>query len=226
MLVSDFSRKALESDDHPVAVLETISGIGQAALFHWPSYYLDEDDPIDDRIFEVVAKNNVRLLVPGDRLDAETVVIVRPKPLGWLPDSIPTVKCHSVFVIDSGADEGESDTSLQNDIRLNIESVFGHSPVHLPLPIVQEYFEILESGLFSADWYLDQYQDVAAAGVDPIEHYLSYGAAEGRDPGPDFSTSGYLARYPDVAEGGINPLLHYIRLRQERSASHYALCGS
>ncbi len=73
------------------------------------------------------------------------------------------------------------------------------------------YLEITKSGLFSADWYLDQYQDVAAAGQDPLEHYLLYGADEGRDPGPGFSTTGYLSRYHDVADASINPLLHYIR---------------
>ena len=74
-----------------------------------------------------------------------------------------------------------------------------------------EYTQIMESGLFSADWYLDQYQDVAAAGQDPLEHYLSYGVEEGRDPGPEFSTTGYLSRYHDVADASVNPLLHYIR---------------
>ena len=52
---------------------------------------------------------------------------------------------------------------------------------------------------------------MAAAGRDPLEHYLTDGASEGRDPGPGFSTTGYLSRYHDVADAGINPLLHYIR---------------
>jgi O-antigen biosynthesis protein len=73
------------------------------------------------------------------------------------------------------------------------------------------YDEILRSVLFASGWYLDKYPDVAAAGVDPLQHYLRHGAAEGRDPGPKFSTRGYLARYTDVAESGINPLVHYIR---------------
>lgn len=74
-----------------------------------------------------------------------------------------------------------------------------------------DYIEISQSGLFSANWYLDQYRDVATAGQDPLEHYLLYGVSEGRDPGPAFSTSGYLSRYHDVANAGVNPLLHYIR---------------
>jgi O-antigen biosynthesis protein len=85
--------------------------------------------------------------------------------------------------------------------------------------ISPSYAEIAQSGLFSAEWYLDQYQDVAVAGQDPLEHYLLYGAAEGRDPGPKFSTTGYLARYDDVADTGINPLLHYIRCGQSEGRS-------
>lgn len=64
---------------------------------------------------------------------------------------------------------------------------------------------------FDSDWYLETYPDVAAAGRDPPSHYLSNGAAEGRDPGPSFSTRGYLAQNPDVAALGLNPLLHYVQ---------------
>lgn len=61
-------------------------------------------------------------------------------------------------------------------------------------------------------WYLQKYPEVAAAGVDPVEHYLRYGRSESRDPRPDFSTSGYLAANKQV-EG--NPLVHYLRRVQE-----------
>ena len=211
VIVSDFSQGALTSDNHPVEVLEMFSRLGPTALFHWPNYSLDEDTPIDDRIFEIAANNNVRLLVPGETIDTEAVLIIRPEPLEWLPDSTPIVKCQSVFTIYDHADEGEPDAPLKDAILLNIESVFGNSPVSLSFAIIQDYFEIIKSGFFSSDWYLDQYKDVAAAGRDPLSHYLTYGANEGRDPGPEFSTSGYLLRYNDVAADGINPLLHYIR---------------
>jgi hypothetical protein len=67
-----------------------------------------------------------------------------------------------------------------------------------------------ESGLFDAEWYLSTYPDVAAAGIEPLEHYLVHGASEGREPGPDFDGKAYLAANPDVAEAGANPLLHYL----------------
>ncbi|WP_242109620.1 hypothetical protein [Luteimonas aquatica] len=67
-----------------------------------------------------------------------------------------------------------------------------------------------QSGLFDESWYLQAYPDVARSGMAAAEHFLQFGVAEGRDPGPDFSTVHYLKKYPDVADAGINPLLHYI----------------
>ncbi len=67
------------------------------------------------------------------------------------------------------------------------------------------------SGLFDKQWYLRQNPDVAAAGVNPLRHYLRRGAAEGRDPNPLFDSDWYLRQNPDVAEAGVNPLWHYLR---------------
>jgi spore maturation protein CgeB/GT2 family glycosyltransferase len=50
---------------------------------------------------------------------------------------------------------------------------------------------------------------VAQAGQNPLEHYFSYGAAEGRDPHPLFDSDWYLKENPDVSQGGVNPLEHY-----------------
>ena len=47
-------------------------------------------------------------------------------------------------------------------------------------------------------------------GINPVLHYILYGAHEGRDPGPRFSTAAYLTMYPDVRERGINPLIHFL----------------
>ena len=72
------------------------------------------------------------------------------------------------------------------------------------------YRVIARSGLFDAAWYRARYPDVAAAGVDPLAHYLASGAREGRDPHPDFETSYYLRSNPDVAGANLNPLLHFV----------------
>ncbi|WP_372737908.1 hypothetical protein [Neptunomonas sp.] len=70
---------------------------------------------------------------------------------------------------------------------------------------------ILSSEFFDAEWYLSEYPDVAESTISPAEHYLRFGAAEQRFPGPLFSGAWYTETYPDVAESGINPLLHYIK---------------
>lgn len=75
----------------------------------------------------------------------------------------------------------------------------------------RSYREIEQSGLFDAKHYLRDNQDIAAAGVDPLWHYLEHGWLEGRDPSAAFSTSAYLDTYADVRLGGMNPLVHYIR---------------
>ena len=67
------------------------------------------------------------------------------------------------------------------------------------------------SRFFDADWYREQYPDVAQAGLKPAEHFIKFGAIDGRDPGPLFSTDFYLTYYEDVAASGLHPLLHYLR---------------
>ncbi len=71
---------------------------------------------------------------------------------------------------------------------------------------------ILKSGLFDEDFYLRTYPDVAARKLDPIRHYLLFGAEEGRNPSISFNTTSYLLRYADIRsdKNKINPLIHYI----------------
>ena len=68
----------------------------------------------------------------------------------------------------------------------------------------------MKSAFFDSDWYLAQYPDVAASGVNPLEHFVVSGAFEGRDPSPFFDSDWYLAQYPDVAASGMNPLEHFV----------------
>lgn len=63
--------------------------------------------------------------------------------------------------------------------------------------------------LFDREWYLQQYPDVKESEIDPYDHYLRHGAAEGRDPNPLFDTVWYLQQTPDVRERGANPLIHF-----------------
>lgn len=69
---------------------------------------------------------------------------------------------------------------------------------------------ILAETAFDPSYYLAANPDVAAARVDPLDHFLNSGWREGRNPNLWFSVSNYLEFYPDVAEANINPFLHYL----------------
>jgi FkbM family methyltransferase len=75
---------------------------------------------------------------------------------------------------------------------------------------------------FDADFYLATYAGVKEANIDPLDHYISHGWKEGRDPTPDFSTSYYLAMNSDVVKLGVNPFWHYITSgkKEGRAARH------
>ena len=60
---------------------------------------------------------------------------------------------------------------------------------------------------FSSTWYYRVNEDVAAAGVHPLHHYLHHGWKELRSTGPLFDGAHYLKTYADV-EG--NPLVHFM----------------
>ncbi len=73
----------------------------------------------------------------------------------------------------------------------------------------ESYLILSNTPLFDAEWYLQQYPEVAEAQADPISHYLLLGASIGYNPSKDFYTKAYLNTYQDVKNQGINPLLHY-----------------
>ena len=68
--------------------------------------------------------------------------------------------------------------------------------------------------------YLQTYTDVAAAGINPLDHYHLDGWQEHRDPSLAFDTVAYLAANPDVAAAHIDPLKHYLMfgIHEGRSA--------
>ncbi|MER9327581.1 glycosyltransferase [Mesorhizobium sp. M0488] len=79
-----------------------------------------------------------------------------------------------------------------------------------PIREVRAASIIRKSGSFDRDWYLSNNPDVVEWRVDPLRHYVVFGAKEGRDPNPQFSSSNYLRLRPDVALAGLNPLAHFV----------------
>jgi glycosyltransferase involved in cell wall biosynthesis len=87
-------------------------------------------------------------------------------------------------------------------------------PASSPPDRKSEHFKVYEAikAEFDTAYYLLRYTDIARARIDPVRHYIEYGAREGRDPTPEFATKYYVQRYPDVAASGINPFYHYLTI--------------
>jgi len=82
-----------------------------------------------------------------------------------------------------------------------------------PLPAEYQNHPVISvlarSATFDADYYLEQYPDVAQSGMHPLVHYALYGFSEQRNPSEYFDSNYYLQNNPDVDKTGINPLLHF-----------------
>jgi len=67
----------------------------------------------------------------------------------------------------------------------------------------------VDDPLFDSAYYLAHNADVAAAGVDPYQHFMAYGWKEGRNPDGYFDLAYYRSHNPDVAAAGVNLLSHF-----------------
>jgi hypothetical protein len=82
---------------------------------------------------------------------------------------------------------------------------------------------IEQSGLFDAQWYLQQNRDILRAGVNPLEHYLRHGAWEGRNPNPLFDSQWYIEHSSGAVEPKVNPLVHYLTVGWEQGRDPHPL---
>lgn len=81
----------------------------------------------------------------------------------------------------------------------------------LVIALMEQKRKILKSRLFDKDYYLKYNPDVKQSRLDPLTHYLLYGAKEGRNPSPIFNGRYYLETNKDVRESRLNPLYHYVK---------------
>lgn len=95
------------------------------------------------------------------------------------------------------AEEGASPSGAAGDVtRILLALHQSRRSGWLPWPLRAraDRAAVRRTGLFDAAWYVKANPDVAAAGVDPIGHYLRHGIGENRAPNPGPAATG-------VAEG-------------------------
>ncbi len=73
-----------------------------------------------------------------------------------------------------------------------------------------DFWRVWWSGFFDAPWYLERNPDVLANGVNPLWHFVRWGALEGRSPGPGFDSTWYRATNPGIP-ADVNPLVYYLK---------------
>ena len=120
---------------------------------------------------------------------------------GWLEGRVPSITLRSGAV--SRRQSGRRGGACRSAAALS--SQFGYQEGRQPFAPS----ELIAANGFDYVYYLQHNPDVAAAHVDPFQHFQTVGWKEGRNPNALFDTNGYLATYADVAAAHVNPLDHY-----------------
>jgi hypothetical protein len=82
-------------------------------------------------------------------------------------------------------DMHERQVSLMQTFNRMVSAVDSIATTENGYVTMETYGQLLvEVGAFESDWYLSQNQDISNANMDPLEHYMKFGAREGRLPRP------------------------------------------
>ena len=71
--------------------------------------------------------------------------------------------------------------------------------------------KIIKLGLFDATYYAEKYPELKLPAIKCLDHYLTAGWKENRNPHSLFDTEYYLEKNQDVANVGVNPLIHFVK---------------
>ena len=73
-----------------------------------------------------------------------------------------------------------------------------------------DWRRLVDAGLFDEAWYRDTYPDVALSGHEPLAHFASMGAGQGRNPNRYFDATWYRTTYRDVMADVAHPVFDYL----------------
>lgn len=71
--------------------------------------------------------------------------------------------------------------------------------------------QIIASKLFDKSFYLDTYPDVLLSDITTLDHFLSIGLTENRQPNAMFDTQWYKNHYNDIAEHSMSAVEHFVK---------------
>ncbi len=85
------------------------------------------------------------------------------------------------------------------------------------------YRNLKDSGLFDYSFYCRQNPDVVQSRQNPLAHFISIGAAEGRNPNPLFDLKYYHSQLTGWEESVGNLLQHYCRIGADKGLNPHPL---
>lgn len=149
----------------------------------------------------------VRECCAGVAADRASGVSTRP-PMGDSTDFRSLSEWAGSLPVPNESGRGDAMRRLQSRLRTALRSFV----LFLRKPAPRRHACLVrQSGLFDAEWYRGHNPDVAASGLDPLQHYVTFGASEGRAPGPGFDPDWYVRTYPEAFVAGGDPLIHFIK---------------
>lgn len=100
--------------------------------------------------------------------------------------------------------------SIEKSYAMLIKAIGQSRKKILKFDVKKDYLKIKNSNIFNTEYYLEKYTDVKSANIDPIRHYIEYGAYELRNPNRYFDTKEYYIKHPAIIIDNVNPLVHYL----------------
>ena len=126
------------------AVLSALADIRAAlscglsvAVFHWRRYDLDVTAPLNAEIRQMAQAARVRIVAPGERVRARTVIVGSPAILQHAIDLCPKVDFDSFVIRIDQATAHPAPENVQYDplqVRQNLSKLFGTEGVWAPIP--------------------------------------------------------------------------------------------
>lgn len=161
------------------------------ALFHWPAYLDNTADIIDDYYLALANEGAVDLVTPDQYINTDYLVFCQ----------IPNINFHTKFL---------PHTKFDRLISLNSSTqakALAKSVIEGAIAKFANEFRL--SAVFDKEWYTSLYPDIRASGIPPLEHFLSHGLSEGRQPSPSMNIEYYRYTYLSSLKIQAPPIMHY-----------------
>jgi CDP-glycerol glycerophosphotransferase (TagB/SpsB family) len=101
------------------------------------------------------------------------------------------------------------DNGLSSDLLAPYTISADETPEAAQARMDRERELLMRSGLFDAEWYLQNHSEAARTTEDPLRDFCQEGWRRLRNPSADFDVWWYWASHLDPAREAINPLVHY-----------------